>query len=73
MDLCVKKPGKGKEKTREPKEKGTRSNSLMTSAKGTADMPNDVQEEEEADNLDDTPKQKNSAGDKFGRVTWTSR
>jgi hypothetical protein len=59
MDLHAKKPGKGKGK---PKEKATRSNSSVTSAKETADAP----DKEEEDNLDDTPKQKNSAGYKFG-------
>jgi hypothetical protein len=59
MDIHAKKPGKGRGK---PKEKDTRSNSSVTSAKETADAP----DKEEEDNLDDTPKQKNSARYKFG-------
>jgi hypothetical protein len=73
MDLHAKKPGKGEGKAKESKEKGTHSNSLVTSAKETADTPDNVEEEEDADNLDNTPKQKNSAGDKFGRQAHMSQ
>jgi hypothetical protein len=74
MDLRAKKPGKGKGKPKEqPKEKGTRSNSSVTSAKGTVEDDAKEVSDAETGNSDDTPKQTNSAGDEFGRCAHMNK